>query len=264
MARVQVAKSEVELQHHRFVSFDLSWRIEEPLSGRDGRLYVFVHLLDEPGGVVRTFDYAWPGAWQPGSGVEQRVILHQSALGPPLDPGVYTLTLGIYDGAGRRWPLITTGEMVDRREYRVADVRVPQDPGSDPMFQFSAEWLGSEPGRDLQVLARRWLIGPGQLRASGLDGPGELWLRLLLPAANSGQELVLAEEAAQQAVTVRSDCGDVEVQLAGTGSHDVVLSITPDPDDDSCAVEIEPNFYLLELESAERRAVALDGLAWSD
>ena len=224
---------------------------------------MFVHLLDEPGSVVRTFDYSWPGGWQTGSRVDQRVILHQSAFGPPLEPGTYALTLGLYDSAGRRWPLIATGEMVDRHEYQVAQVRVAEESSGDPMFQFSADWLDSEPGRDRQVLARRWLAGPGQVRVTGLDGPGEIWLRLLLPTANSDQELVLAEEAAQQATIVRSDCGDVEVQLAGTGSHDIVLPITPRADDDSCAVEIEPNFYLLELESAERRAVALDGLAWS-
>jgi len=62
---------------------------------------------------------------------------------------------------------------------------------------------------------------------------------------------------------VRSDCGDVEVRLAGPGSHDVVLPIRPADDGDSCGIDITPNFYLLELESAELRAVSLDALAWA-
>lgn len=263
VAQVEVVGGEIELAHRRFVPVDLIWRMQEPLHGRSGQLYVFVHLLDEPGSVLRTFDYAWPGGWQSGGRAEHRVNLHQSALGPALEPGTYALTFGLYDGEGTRWPLATSGEMVDRYEYRIADVRVPAAPDSEPMFQFSPEWLASEPGRDRQVLTRRWLTGPGHFRAGGLEGAGELWLRLLLPAAGEHQELVLAEGASQQEAVVRSDCGEVEIRLAGVGSHDVVMPIRSADDDEPCAVEITPSFYLLELESAERRAVALDGLAWS-
>lgn len=262
VAIVEVETRELDLPHRRFASLDLSWQPQEPLDGRSGQLRVFVHLLDEPGSVVRTFDHPWPGSWRPGSRADYRVKLHQSALAPPLDPGTYALTLGLYDSEGRRWPLATHGEAVDRHEYQVAEVRVPPESGSEPMFQFSPDWLDSEPGRDRQILARRWLTGAGHLRATGLDRPGELWLRLLLPTAGGEQELVLIEGALQQGAVVRSDCGDVEVRLAGSGSHDVLLPITPDGDD-SCAIAITPNFYLLDLESAERRAVSLDVLAWS-
>jgi hypothetical protein len=263
VAVVEVESSGLELPHRRFVALDLSWRIQQPLAGHAGQLYVFVHLRDEQGSVLRTFDYLWPGSWQTSSRVEHRVTLHQSALGPPLDPGVYALTFGLYDGEGRRWPLTTAGELVDRHEYRIAEVRVPPVSGNEPMFQFSSDWLDSEPGRDRQVLARRWLTGAGQVGALGLERPGELWLRLLLPTPGDQQELVLAEGASQQAAVVRTDCGEVEVRLAGAGSHDVVLPISPAAAGEACAIEITPNFYLLELESAKRRAVALDGLAWA-
>ena len=262
VAVVEVDSSEIDLVHGRFVSLNLSWRMQEPLAGRSGQLHVFVHLLDEPGSVVRTFDYRWPGSWQPGSRAEHRVTVHQSATGPPLDPGTYALTLGIYDGDGRRWPLTTRGELVERHEYRIADVRVPAESSGEPMFQFSPDWLDSEPARDRQVLGRRWLAGAGYLRATGVERAGELWLRLMLPTAGSRQQLVLGEGAAQQGTTVRTACGDVEVHLTGTGSHDILLPMTP-ADDGSCTVEIEPNFYLLELEAGERRTLSLDGLAWA-
>jgi hypothetical protein len=259
---VELESSEFELPHRRFVTLDLSWRVREPLVGRQGQLSVFVHLLDEPGSVVRTFDHPWPGSWQAGSRIDDRVNLHQSAVAPPLEPGTYALTVGLHDSEGHRWPLITRGELVDRYEYQIANVRVPAESDSEPMFQFSPEWLDSEPGRDRQVLARRWLTGAGHLRATGLGHPGELWLRLLLPSAGGQQEMVLAETTLQQGAVVHSDCGDVEIRLAGAGSHDVLLPIAPDGDSDSCAIEITPNFYLLELESGERRAISLEGLAF--
>lgn len=265
VATVDVKTPVLDLPHRSFAPLSLSWRLHEPLVGRSGRLRVFVHLLDEPGSVVRTFDHPWPGSWRPGSRVDYTVDLHQSALAPPLEPGAYALTLGLYDGEGRRWPLATQGEAVDRHEYRVAEVRVPPESGSEPMFQFSPDWLASEPGRDRQILMRRWLTGPGHVRATGLERAGELWLRLLLPTGGAEQELVLTEGAQQQGVVVRCGCGEIEVRLAGSGIHDVVLPIEPGSEgaDDSCAIEIAPNFYLLELDSAERHTVSLEVLAWS-
>jgi hypothetical protein len=263
VATVEVESSDLDLLHRGFTALDLSWRVQEPLPERVGQLRVFVHLLDEPGGVVRTFDHPWPGSWRPGSKVEYRVNLHQSALAPPVEPGTYALTLGLYDEEGRRWPLTARGELVDRHEYRVADVRVPPEAGNRPIFQFSTGWLDSEPGRDRQIVARRWLEGPGHLRATGLEGAGELWLRLMLPLPGGDQELVLVEGASQQGAVVRIDCGDVEVRLAGPGSHDVLLPVLAQGDDDACGVDITPNFYLLELQSAQRRAVSLEVLAWA-
>lgn len=264
VASVDVGATEIELPFGRFVELDLTWRVREPLTRREGPLFVFVHLLDAPGSVVRTYDFAWPGSWREGERLETRVILHQSAMGPPLEPGTYALTLGIYDGVGRRWPLDTGGELVDGHEYQVASVRVPAEAAARPMFQFSSEWLESEPGRDRQVLARRWLGAAGLVRVSDLEEAGELWLRLMLASADDRQELVLAEDASQPGALVRSGCGGVEVRLAGAGSHDVVLPVTPSAEDESCAVEVTPNFYLLQLDSGERRSVSLDGLAWAD
>jgi hypothetical protein len=263
VAEVATETRELVLPHGRFASLDVLWRLREPLAGRSDQLFVFVHLLDGPGSVLRTFDYAWPDGWQAGSSVRHRVSLHQSSLGPPLEPGSYSLSLGLYDGEGHRWPLLTRGDPVDRYEYHIADVRVPAETGGEPMFSFSPEWLDSELGRDRQVLARRWLAGSGHLRVGEIDQAGAVWLRLLLPSPTEQQELVLAEGATQQGAVVRADCGVVEVELAGVGHHEVVLPISPPAEGDSCTIEIEPDFYLLELESGARRTLSLDGLAWA-
>lgn len=262
VATVGVEDGELLLPHRRFAPIELSWRLREPLAGRNGALRVFVHLLDEPGSVVRTFDHPWPGSWRVGRQVDYRLKLHQSALAPPLPPGSYALTLGLYDEGGRRWPLSVSGETVDRYEYRVAGVQVPAESGGEPMVQFSSDWLDSESGRDRQILARRWLSGSGHLRVTGLGSAGELWLRLQLPTADGDHELVLTDGALQQGVVVRSDCGEVEVRLAGPGGHDVLLPLAPVEDGAGCNIQITPNFYLLELESAQRKAVSLDVLAW--
>lgn len=133
-----------------------------------------------------------------------------------------------------------------------------------PATQFSAEWLDSEPGRNRQVLARRWLTGAGHLQVSALEQPGELWLRLMLPDAGDRHELVLVEDSSQPDAKVRTGCGGVEVRLTGAGSHDTVLPVDPGAGEGGCTVEIVPDFYLLQLESGERRTLSLSGLAWSD
>ena len=77
VATVEASATEVDLPYGSFVGLDLSWRVREPLTRREGPLHVFVHLIDEPGSVVRTFDYAWPGSWREGERLDSRVILHQ-------------------------------------------------------------------------------------------------------------------------------------------------------------------------------------------
>lgn len=268
VAGLEVELARKELPHRSYLPLQLAWRLREPLTAT-GALRVFVHLIDPEGSVARTFDHPWPHEWRPGSRVEYVVLLHQSALAPPLEPGGYGLTVGLYDEAGERWPLATRGETVDRYEYRVAELIVPPGAGQQPLYQFSSEWLAPEAGRDRQILTRRWLGGPGHLRAAGVLRPGELWLRLRLPQPGERQQLVLGEGASQQGVVIRSDCGGVEVRLAGAGEHDVVLPIAASgataggPEEGSCAIHLEPNFYLRELDSLSRRALSLEVLAWA-
>lgn len=267
VAGLEVELGRSELPHRGFVSLRLVWRPREALAP-EGSLRVFVHLIDDESSVARTFDHDWHGSWRPGDRVDYSIRLHQSALAPPLAPGAYGITVGLYDEAGQRWPLATRGEPVARYEYRVADVTVPPEAGDAPIFQFSPEWLDVEAGRDLQVLARRWLSGPGHLRAAGIEGPGELWLRLWLPEPGNQQQLVLGEGARQQGAVIRSECGGVEVRLAGRGEHDVLLPLGPPAvevagEAGACAVRIEPNFYLRELDSLARRTLSVEVLAWA-
>ncbi len=56
-------------------------------------------------------------------------------------------------------------------------------------------------------------------------------------------------------------CGDVEVRLTGPGSQDVLLPLAAEVS--TCTVEIEPDFYLLKLDTLERRTLSLEVLAWA-
>ncbi len=65
VATVEVKSARLDLPHRGFIPLELTWRLERPLPDRVGRLRVFVHLLDEPGGVVRTCDLPCPGSGRP-------------------------------------------------------------------------------------------------------------------------------------------------------------------------------------------------------
>lgn len=181
-------RSQIDLAYPETVDFELTLtpRAARPTAGN---LLLFVHLLDEPGSVVRTFDLPLDRPWSAGEAQRLRVRLHQSALAEPLPPGDYLLTAGLYapgaDTTGERFTL-NAGHEVARQEYRLATVRVPAPSAELPRFRFSDRWLPAEPGTDRQVLARRWLAGggaPGELEIGPLAGPGALWIRLEIPAA---------------------------------------------------------------------------------
>lgn len=262
VAEVELAASDWLLPHRSFLPVELSWRLNRPLDGVEGEPLVFVHLLDGDGNVVRTFDHPWPGSWRPGTRHDYAVNLYQSALAQPLEAGSYSLTLGVYDRAGNRWPLAAGGQAVDRFEYLVGEVRVPEESGG-PTFQFSHSWLPPEAGRNRQVISRRWLPGEGQLEVSGIDRPGTLWLGLWLPAPGASQQLVLSEGATQQGAVLRSGCGGVEASISGPGRHEVELRLEAPADPaQRCTVAVQPSFYLLGLDSLERRALSLEVLAW--
>jgi hypothetical protein len=122
VARVSVEPDAVELAYPATARLTTSWEMTVPLDA-EGRPVVFVHLIGAEGEVDRTFDFPLTVEWRPGETATVPVPLWQSALGPPLAPGSYRLTLGLYDSAaGRRWPLATAGEEVARQEYEVARV----------------------------------------------------------------------------------------------------------------------------------------------
>ncbi|HEX6200848.1 MAG TPA: hypothetical protein VF150_11320, partial [Thermoanaerobaculia bacterium] len=151
VARLTVAPAEVELRYPESAALSAAWEMTAPLEdGGAGaaaeRPWVFAHLLDDAGAVVRTFDHELPVPWRPGETRSAPIELWQSALAPPLPAGSYRLTLGLYSPEdGRRFPLVTEAPEVKSGEYQVARVRVPP-PEAGPELAFTGGWWPAQEG----------------------------------------------------------------------------------------------------------------------
>ena len=260
VAKLTVSPSTVRLPPREVTLLELSWEPKSALGTKAGAPIVFVHLVDDRDTVLRTFDHPFPGEWKPGTPVSYEIKLFQSALAQPLPAGKYRLTVGLYGKEGERWPLEGAGKKVGRHEYHAATVTAPPK-GKGPRFSFSQQWLPTEPGTDRQVVARRWLVGRGALRVSGVREKGTLWLALQIPRPGSGDKVVFEDGAAQPAATVTSSCG-VEANVSGEGVHDVELPIEPAAEEDTCRLNVKANFHLEPRQGGPQRAVSLETLAW--
>jgi hypothetical protein len=266
VAELRVAPEEMELQLGSFVVLSITLR---PLLDLPAGVVpqVFLHLVDEPGSVLLTFDHALRGEFRRGRELTYEVRVYQSALAEPLPPGLYTLTAGLHDGQGGRFRLQTESPAVAKLEYAVAKVRVPP-PASLPGVRFSPSWLPVEPGRDRQILARRPLAGagPGTFQIGPLQGPGEILLRLGLPLPTGGRLERISDEVTPK-IRLRSSCGDFQAELSGEAGADgggveilVPVPATPGPVD--CDIELKPNFLVRTGEQAEARSINIEILAW--
>lgn len=275
VARLSAEPSRLELGYSQVLPLRLSWHLLEPLVGGDDspagsdpqalQPRVFLHVIDAPGEVLRTYDHEFPASWKPGEDIEYEVEIHQSALGPPLAAGHYTLTAGLYAAGGRRWPLAVDGETVDRREYGIAEIEV-SPPSASPVFRFSDTWRPIERGIDRQVLGRRWLAGDGSIWITRAEEVRTVWMELLIPMPEAGlSRLILEDGAAEPALVLTSACGGVEIALSGAGRHEVEIPVgsAADGGPSECEIAFEPNFELLLNGSLERRTVLLEALAWS-
>jgi|GEM_PF-554435 len=225
---------------------------------------VFLHLLGAKGQVLRTFDHPFPQHWAAGTPVTYDVKLYQSALAPPLDPGKYRLSVGLYDQSGKRWALDGLGEPIRRQEYRAAEVEVPAQPAG-PRLTFSPAWLRLEAGSDKQVVARRWLSQqPGEITVAAIPGPGTLWLSFRIPPADgASQKLVFHESATNTpAVVVRDTCGAVETGISGPGPHEVEMPIEAPGAEGACRISLVPNFHVVSPDRPTPRSVSLENAAW--
>jgi len=91
------------------VGLYLYWQTTEPLTQS---LKVFVHLFDPQGNLTAQHDSVpalWTydtRDWQPG---EMIVDFHWMQVPPDIEPGAYTITVGLYDQVtGERWPVLET------------------------------------------------------------------------------------------------------------------------------------------------------------
>lgn len=275
VASLALEPGEVELPYGSFTDLELSWTPRVALEDVKGHLRVFAHLLDSDGHLARTFDEDLPGAWQVDEAERTPLRIYQSLMAPPLPPGDYTLTLGLYDGSGRRWPLETSGTHRGRSEYAMVTVHVPASTSNGgarlPAFEFSRAWGQNLAGADRQVLAFRWLHGEGAIRLSHVDGPGTLWARIQIPPVETAGMRRRIEDPAggQEArVAVSAACGGFEAGVTGAGSHDVDVPVAPQ--EGACEVSYAPNFVLVptgpaaaeDSASDPGRSMLLEVLAW--
>ncbi|MGH9364111.1 MAG: hypothetical protein ACRD1B_02440 [Thermoanaerobaculia bacterium] len=200
-ARLSASSSIVRLSYPESLPLTLEWTPLAPLEPGGPHPTVFVHLIDRPNHVLRTFDHELPGPWTVGQMQRDVIDLYQSALGPPLPPGRYMLTVGLYDPAlGYRWRLATDGQDVTgRREYRVADVEALPGRSPDARFHFSGGWSAIESSSDRQVPGRRWLSGSGSLSIEPSPRPRTVRLAMRV----EGEAGAKAGIAATCAVSVR-------------------------------------------------------------
>ncbi len=256
VGRVTAEPSEIRLLYPGFSGYRLEWSPEAPLDGVEGELRASIHLVGDEGQVLRTFDQKLEREWSPGATSVTEHMLYQSALAPPLGVGRYRLEIGLYDGAGNGWEVVSNEPTA----------RVEDSSQGFPAFYFSPEWQPIESGTDLQILGRRWLRADGVLRLGELTAPGRLWLQIAIPAPLAGEQLLeLDPEAAEPEVVVHCSCGDVTEVRRGSGSHQVMLSIVPPADPEvppECEISFDANYTLIGVEDRVRRTVALESLSW--
>lgn len=263
VGELTVEMGEGELPYPAWRTLRLSFRPTASLGAEDVQPLVFVHLLREKGRVLRTFDHRLPARWRAGEEVGYDITLYQSALAPPLEPGEYTLTVGLYNASGERWPLLVEGEDLGRFEYAVAKVQASPPGDSTPELLFSPEWSAVEEGTDLQVLARRWLSGEGTLTARGLEIPGTLWMKVRIPQPQGSASRLVVHDGEEPRVTIAAACSGSEFTLAGPGEHTVTLPVFSENGSGACEIRFASNFYLLRMDSLKRASLALEVLSWS-
>jgi hypothetical protein len=253
VGRVRTSPDTIRLGYPESAPFHFEWSPSATLEKVHGGATVFVHLLEGPGRVRRTFDHPFPQSWSAGKPVSYDVELYQSALAAPLPPGRYIVSIGLYDpSSGYRWPLEASGPEIGKREYRVGALDVPREAVS-PTFDFSGEWGALEPDPSVQILARRRLVGPASLLFAGRPGvPGTVRVALTVHGA---------------ALAVESDCAPGKTRRLEPGYHWLGFDL---PASGTCAIRFpdvpsRANGPAESLDAAARHAEAatsLDVAAW--
>lgn len=263
VAELEVSPTDIELSWPEFVEVRIRLRAERPLPEGATRPIVFLHLLDEPGSVVRTFDHALPGEWEEGREYDYSVRVLLSALAEPLPAGEYLLSLGVYTPELGRFALRTDGEEIAKLEYLVGKVAVEVPGATAPRARFSEAWLPPEAGSDRQILSRRSLLGgaTGTVQFGPLSEPGTMQLRVEIPEeAGDRARLELASGESQVKVRVVSSCGGEQVEVSGAGGFDLDLDVPLAAE--SCELSFTPNFQIRWRDRAETTSARLAVLAW--
>lgn len=263
MASLEVVPRAVQLGFPEVHEINLNWAPSTALEESAGPPMVFIHLRDDRGDVVRTFDHPFPQRWREGVPVQYDVKIYQSALSPPLAAGKYQLSIGLYGKENERWALDGLGKPIARREYLAAEVEVPAPAPQGLRLAFSPSWLALEPGGDRQILARRWLNREGSIGFQGIASPGTVWMVLRIPSAAPPSETLVFDGASEiPAVLVSGTCGSSETNVTGAGYHEVEVPVETVPPGGSCEVALRPNFHLKAVGVPEDRSVSLENITW--
>lgn len=263
VGRLAATPETVRLPHGTFAEIELRWNPLTELDGETGPLRVLVHLLDGDGSLARTFDFPFGEDWRPGGETVHTVRLYQSMLAPPLPAKTYSLSAGLYDAAGKRWPLTTTGEARDRGEYVVASVEVPADGAAPPAVAFDAAWSPILAGADRQVLAMRWLEEDGGLTVGEAGGAGTLWAQVRVPQAGTEGLVARMDEGVageEPRVVARSGCGGFEAEITGAGGH--ALDFPVPAGSAGCEISFDSNYVLRAEDGVDRGSLVVEVLAW--
>jgi hypothetical protein len=245
--RVTASSGTFKLLYPQSVPITVNWEPARPLDRRHGRVVAFVHLVrieERRNEVFRTFDHPLPKAWIPGESQTDEIDLYQSALAPPLAPGRYVLSIGLYDESwGYRWPL-ATGPEIAKREYRLADVEVGGPDPTAPQLEFSGGWQPVETLQNKQVLARRPFVGTSRLSFES-RAAGSLRMLVSLPQTGGPDSVLVAPSCAP-------DAGQT---VAAGRSRWVLVDVAAGP----CQIDFQPSPPGAPGSSA---AASLDVLSW--
>ncbi len=265
---VSIEPADVALPYPGFQPITLHWQADSELvpAPADGPL-VFLHLLGAEGEVERTFDHPLPFTWQPGADESYELTLYQSALAPPLEEGVYRVTIGLYGADGQRWALADSGPAAAEMEYQVGEIDTAGEAAQVPMFYFSPSWLPLEAGTDVQILGRRRLTDEGSIRVAEIPAVGRVFMTLRLSEARPEiEELTLMEGATEPGFTLASSCGGSERSVTGYGAHSLIVPVSGNEAGElpqECEIVISPNFQIVEVNTLTRRSVGLEVLSWA-
>lgn len=265
VGRVEVSPKSLRLGLGEIRPLSITWTPTAPLKDLKGSPMVFVHLVDDAGEVLRTFDHPLPKPWTPGTPIVDSFNVYQSGIAEPLPAGSFRLTVGLFDTAGHRWALDGLGPSIARSEYAGATVEASGQT-SCPSLQFADKvWMAAEATGDRQVPTRRWLINQGAVRLIDVKAPGTAWMVLRIPdGTGEGQRLVVNEGANTPSVLIRSTCGDQSTSISGPGFHEVNVAVSGPPQDgaQACRIVLAPNFYLETPDANVHRSVSLENIAW--
>ncbi len=260
---LEVPTTEIPLPYGALVVVPMSMRCLEQLP--EGPMTFFIHLLNEAGEIVRTFDRPFSVARVKGCLITTPITLWQSALSEPLPAGRYPLRIGVVDESRRRLVLAIDGVQGHRGAYKVAEVVVPEPSSDLPSLSFVGSWKQPAAAEERQLPGNRWLEGKGELWVHGLSEQRSLRMSVrLLDAEEHDLRVVFAEGQRRPNFTIIAGCNSGRGKFGGALSHDLRVSLLPTSFPADCPVRFEPNFTLIDPKTLERGTLGLERLTWID